>query len=520
MAMTPQLWKKVSILHTISKCLTLTAVPVASLLYVLGGGYYSDTDYYWHIALGHRILQTGTFGGVDTLSWVAQEQGLEYINHSWLADILLAWLAGLGSTEILGAVLYLTGSLAALSVLVFALWGGGLLAPRRLAHRLADWAVVLAVWYCLRVTWGNPRPQQLALVLFALALRLLQSAWHGGKNGWALPVLAALWANVHGGSLPVLPSLTALYGLLALLPPFRVGQLCHRRGAPARNWALLFMLEGLAGCLNPYGPGLYGQFLRVDTNSALLGVTEWQPVSWASSPAFFVALALLILAWLLARQPVPLAELLPLAATTALALLHVRGVPWFAVCLAVFLLRHIEALRHALAQLADTAQHKRPAPNLLCRGLRAAFRAALPILTAGSLAACAWLAPRAVENQFYRLFPPELVNALHQIQPQKLYTSYNCGGMAIQAGFQSFVDSRAELFTPQILTDAQIISGASRRSSTWSIDEVIARYDFDAILLAKYDRELPASYFALRSDWVMVYDGDWYTLFVTSQMVS
>ena len=116
MAMTPQLWKKVSILHTISKCLTLTAVPVALLLYVLGGGYYSDTDYYWHIALGHRILQTGTFGGVDTLSWVAQQQGLEYINHSWLADILLAWLAGLGSTEILGAVLYLTGSLAALSV--------------------------------------------------------------------------------------------------------------------------------------------------------------------------------------------------------------------------------------------------------------------------------------------------------------------------------------------------------------------------------------------------------------------
>ena len=35
-------------------------------------------------------------------------------------------------------------------------------------------------------------------------------------------------------SLPVLLGLTALYGLLALLPPFRVGQLCHRRGAPAR----------------------------------------------------------------------------------------------------------------------------------------------------------------------------------------------------------------------------------------------------------------------------------------------
>lgn len=520
MAMTPQLWKKVSILHTISKCLTLTAVPVVSLLYVLSGEYYSDTDYYWHIALGRRILQTGTVGGVDTLSWAAQQQGLEYVNHSWLTDILLAWLSGLGQTEILGAVLYLTGTLAALSMLVFTLWGGGLLVPRRLAHRLADGAVVLAVWYCLRVTWGNPRPQQLALVLFALALRLLQNTWQGGKSGWALLVLAVLWANVHGGSLPVLLGLTALYGLLALLPPFRVGQLCHRRGAPARSWALLFVLEGLAGCLNPYGLGLYGQFFRVDTNSALLGVIEWQPVSWASSPAFFVALALLILAWLLARQPVPLAEVLPLAATAALALLHVRVVAWFAVCLAVLLLRHVGGVCHAFGWLADAAQRKRPAPGQLRRVLYAVSHAALPVLAAGSLAGCVWLAPRAVENPYYREFPSELVEVLQQIQPQRLYTSYNSGGMAIQAGFQSFVDSRAELFTPQMLTDAQIISGASRRSSTWSIDEVMARYDFDAILLAKYDRELPASYFALRSDWVMVYDGDWYTLFVTSQMVS
>lgn len=509
-----------SLLRRLALALALTTMPVASLLYVLGGEYYSDTDYYWHITLGRRILQTGTVGGVDALSWAAQQQGLEYVNHSWLTDILLAWLSGLGQTEILGAVLYLTGTLAALSMLVFTLWGGGLLVPRRLAHRLADGAVVLAVWYCLRVTWGNPRPQQLALVLFALALRLLQNTWQGGKSGWALLVLAVLWANVHGGSLPVLLGLTALYGLLALLPPFRVGQLCHRRGAPARSWALLFVLEGLAGCLNPYGLGLYGQFFRVDTNSALLGVIEWQPVSWASSPAFFVALALLILAWLLARQPVPLAEVLPLAATAALALLHVRVVAWFAVCLAVLLLRHVGGVCHAFGWLADAAQRKRPAPGQLRRVLYAVSHAALPVLAAGSLAGCVWLAPRAVENPYYREFPSELVEVLQQIQPQRLYTSYNSGGMAIQAGFQSFVDSRAELFTPQMLTDAQIISGASRRSSTWSIDEVMARYDFDAILLAKYDRELPASYFALRSDWVMVYDGDWYTLFVTSQMVS
>lgn len=503
-----------SLLCRLALALALSAVPVASLLYVLGGEYYSDTDYYWHIALGHRILQTGTVGGVDMLSWAAQQQGLEYVNHSWLADILLAWLSGLGQTEILGAVLYLTGTLAALSVLVFALWGGGLSAPRRLGHRLADGAVILAVWYCLRMTWGNPRPQQLALVLFALALRLLQKAWQGGKSGWALPVLAVLWANVHGGSICLLLGLTALYGLLALLPPFRVGQLCHRRGAPARNWALLLVLEGLAGCLNPYGPGLYAQFFHVDANSALLGVIEWQPANWSSAPAFFVALALLVLAWLLARHPVPLAEALPLAATAALALLHVRGVAWFVVCLAVFLLRHVGGVRTAFVRLADAAQRKRPAPGLLRRVLLAASRAALPVLAAGSLAGCAWLAPRAVNVQFYRVFSPELVQTLQALVPQRLYTGYNTGGMAIQAGFQSFVDSRAELFTGDMLQDFMVMSGTRPQSSGENINAVLDKYSFDALLFAKYDRGLMISYFDERDDWVLVYDDARYSLFV------
>ena len=52
------------------------------------------------------------------------------------------------------------------------------------------------------------------------------------------------------------------------------------------------------------------------------------------------------------------------------------------------------------------------------------------------------------------------------------------------------------------------------QSAAWSINEVLDRWQFDAVLLAKYDNELPASYFARRTDWQMVYDGPWYTLFV------
>ena len=138
---------------------------------------------------------------------------------------------------------------------------------------------------------------------------------------------------------------------------------------------------------------------------------------------------------------------------------------------------------------------------------RAAGRALFPLVTAAALAAGACFAPAALHNRFYRVFPPELVDALEQADPQRLYTSFNAGGMAIQAGFQSFVDSRAQLFTPEMLVDAQILAGTRRQSATWSIDQVLNRWQFDAVLLAKYDAELTASYFAGRDDWRMVYDG-------------
>ena len=409
-------------------------------------------------------------------------------------------------------MVYLAGCLALLALALFGLWGRGLLAPgQRLAHRLADGAVILGVWLCLRYTWGNPRPQQLALVLFALALYLLRSAWEHPhrRRCFLLPALAALWANLHGGSLPLLLGMTGLYGLLALLPPFQRGSLCHRRGAPARRFALLLGLEALAGCCNPYGPRLYGQFFQVDATSALVGVTEWQPAAWDNAPAFFAAMGLLALVWLLARRPFELEPVAPLLLTAGFTLLHVRGMFWWCVCAAAFLLRQAPALRAGLERVAGRFR-----PGRLRPLARAAGRALFPLVTAAALAAGACFAPAALHNRFYRVFPPELVDALEQADPQRLYTSFNAGGMAIQAGFRSFVDSRAQLFTPEMLVDAQILAGTRRQSATWSIDQVLTRWQFDAVLLAKYDAELTASYFAGRDDWRMVYDGAWYTLFV------
>lgn len=83
----------------------------------------SDTDYYWHAALGKNILETHHVTDVDQLSWIAEEQGLKYINHSWLSDILLYWLSTIGSTKMVGAVLYGITTMFLLGITIYSLWG-------------------------------------------------------------------------------------------------------------------------------------------------------------------------------------------------------------------------------------------------------------------------------------------------------------------------------------------------------------------------------------------------------------
>ena len=116
-------------------------------------------------------------------------------------------------------------------------------------------------------------------------------------------------------------------------------------------------------------------------------------------------------------------------------------------------------------------------------------------------------------SSYYREFSDELTKVISSISPERMYTSYNSGGMAIQAGFQSFVDSRADAFTPEILADSTVLSSGNTSNET-KINEILSNYEFDALLLAKYDSMTIISYFDQREDWTCVYSDNWYALYV------
>lgn len=494
--------------------LCLAIVPIAIMLWKMQVAFISDTDYYWHAALGKNILETHHVTDVDQLSWIAEEQGLKYINHSWLSDILLYWLSTIGSTKMVGAVLYGITTMFLLGITIYSLWGYKLpiTDDGQFKPKFADWIVIAVVTACIYETRGNPRPQQISLILFAISYRIFQITWNQPhrKLGWLLPIISIAWANLHGGTLPMLLGLNVMYLALSLIPSFAIGKVLHKKKGNAAIYMALLVANVVAGCINPYGVRMYSQFFRVDSGSSLLSVTEWQASSMENAPHLFTFIAIVVSLLVFTSWKVSLEQFLPLVGLTGMTLLHIRTITWLCIVFAAFILNNECSMQTSIR----TISKKINPPIVLRRIANKLYPAILPICTIAAFLIIGVVTPNIAQTTFYREFSDELIKTLETIAPKRMYTGYNVGGMAIDAGYQSFVDSRADLFTEEILTDFTVMSGTRLNSNATAINEVLDKYNFDAILLAKYDRGLTISYFDEREDWTLVYTDGYYSLYI------
>jgi hypothetical protein len=274
----------------------------------------ADPDLWGHVFFGRLILEQRSVPYTDTLAYTTA--GLPWVDHEWLAQAVLAGVhAGAGNAGLLLLKLLLGGATAGLVVWRIRaraadpwVWGGvGLLAIAVLARGLAF------------------RPQAFTYLATALTLAVLDCARsRNSRSLWLLPLLVAVWVNLHGG---------VLLGL-GIIGMFAVGETIREPAAAWRAWIVL-ALALAATALNPYGP----QLLRYVLSE--LGrehpITEWQPpeVADAGQFAFFAMLALFAATVPFARHWRARGWEVALSVIAAyLALRHQRHTPVFALCAA------------------------------------------------------------------------------------------------------------------------------------------------------------------------------------------
>ena len=214
-------------------------IAVLAWLFAAGDGWsvlLADGDTGWHIRNGERILACGCFPREDPFA--IHTAGHLWLSWEWLSDVLYALLHRMAGLK---AVVFFSGAVIAAAfsvVLRHSLWRG--------ANPLLALPVVLLATGASSLHF-LARPHVLTLLLLAC------SAWALDRDRreptrwiWGLPLLVALWCNLHGGFLALFPLLGA-----------RLVEACFESRGRARRYAYLSALCTLATAINPYGLQLH-----------------------------------------------------------------------------------------------------------------------------------------------------------------------------------------------------------------------------------------------------------------------
>lgn len=374
-------------------------------------GVFDDT--FWHRAAGVWMLDHHRVMTHDVFSYTVL--GERWITPEWGYDVVLAQ-----AVRTLGPVAFwlLSAGLAVLTVLAVAI-------RSRMVGAGWTWTGLLCVEAGAAVTlFLDDRPQMFSYFFLALLLLLLTLARR--RRAWlvVVPVLFALWANLHGSFLLGL-AILALEVAAALVRRGR-GRVSVADPLPRLAVVETFVASALATLVNPFGPGVYSSAFGITFNQDVRRlIAEWQ------SPDF--------------HDPATLAVMmLPVAITAAYLAFSTRDVPAVELALASFLfVSSLDAVRFipyfaiawcALAASCPPIEEERLRPNLIVWPLVAVLGVSF---LHGPFYPAAQPAPGV---------PVRAVAYLDR-HPGRIFSTYLWNDYLDWVGRPVFVDGRTELYT-------------------------------------------------------------------------
>ena len=375
----------------------------------------ADPDTYWHLVVGRDILHNGSVPTVDSYSYT--RAGAPWIAKEWLSQILFyaVW-----SRAGWFGVCLLTATIAASAYAFLFAW-----LCRRVAPIVALTMTAVTVSLCSGSLLA--RPQIFFYLLLIVCACGLVGAVETKKTPWWLPLLVALWANLHA-SFPIALVLAAVFGLEAV-----VSAAPNERAPTAAKWGLVLLASLAAAGATPYGYGSLLASLKIIGSKEVNSIDEWRPLRLDLMSAYgvgFIALSLAIAAATRAGWT----RIATLALCAGLMARHVRFFPLFAIVAAAALATPVARKFPRFAR-----QPSAPGPAMrktAATALALACIAAALILTFG---------PQPVPAK--RMAPAAALEAAHSFDLSgRVFNDYNFGGYLIFNGIKTFIDGRTELY--------------------------------------------------------------------------
>jgi len=455
----------------------------------------SGNDFWWHVKAGEWMVANSSLPSVDVFSWYAKENKLEWLSHEWLAQIIFYLIYH--TTGEIGIYLFSLTSAIILALMII-----------RRNKIFLEHGIFLPVVFFLPMAvqfklmfYGRPHLFSYFLIYATLACLYNYRSNQSSKSIYIVPVLATLWANLHGGSSTLSYILCFIFFFSSIFEG-SAGKL-HFEKLPQKG-SFAFLIAGLLSILalsvNPYGiEMLVYPYSNMGDSFMQKVISEW------SSPDAKELWQLLILFWPLAfvtlgmiitEKKIKAVDLLVFVFFSYMFFRSVRFGVVFYIASSFFVFEYFPEPVFTPA--------RKNANALLCTVLGGLL--ILSILGINNTLKTAnknKLISKVLEDKFIELIRREA--------PKRLYNDYDFGVSLIQNNIETFVDARADLFSPHNLRDAFNIANLTNKKSSIENKQftpalLINKYQFDAFLtrsgssLAGYLRENSTEYEVLLDD--------------------
>lgn len=424
----------------------------------------ADPDFYWHVATGRLIAETGQIPSVDPFSftWFGQPWTL----HEWLSELGMHWLV-----EIVGPVgaLIVFGLVAGASVMVI-----GVMVARR-GVRLLAFALPAVLAVAVITPYVTARPQIISWLLLALTIWLLDELRpeRPGRVLLLIP-LFVLWANLHG---------VYVVGLGVVFTYALFTALGRTPMAPARGW----MFGGLAAAflattLTPAGPiGILYPLRYIDGGDwGLANIQEWQSPNF-HEPAHYALIGLIVALGLNGGRGTPGWLVMLSWVGVVMALFSMRNAPIAAIFALPSLALGLEA--RLAARDAGRAPRGTPSERIATTRRLMEIGAALVVVVGALIVLVPPILGNGIERGVAAKYPTGAVDLLLDVRPDaRVLADYGWGGYIIgrmhESGGRVFVDGRNDMYDDAVLREYDTVRNAD---PGW--EAITERHAVDAILL-------------------------------------
>jgi hypothetical protein len=466
------------------------AVLTAALVFLMAARTPLDSDLFWHLRAGSDSLQTLRPVLADTYSYT--RAGQAWVNHSWLGQVVLAFVFRAGGWFGLSALVAVLATLS--MVMLF----------RRMSGPPLWRAFIIILTVLVAAPVLTPRPQIFSLCLLVLLDTLLEryavklrepSASRLSllrQPFWWVLGLFILWSNLHGGYVLGL-ILLGCRGAGELLDRWAGRQASGSRRAVVEP-LVLAALGLLVAAINPNGAAMWRiPFQTVGVGALQNAIPEWASPDFHDlvQQPFLWMLVGLLGALGLAERPRRGGDLLKVVVFAAMGLAARRNFAPFALVAAPLLsasgwevfsrwsarLQPPPEGRAGTARRGELPGWLRCATNLCLFGL-------IALAALGKLVFVSH--PAVVGEYLRRQYPAGAAEFLRAQHPDgQLFSTYAWGGYLIWAlpEYPVFIDGRTDLYGDAVIGEWLAILAARQDEGMPGWADLLAQRGVAQVLL-------------------------------------